>query len=86
MGSSAGYAKPLSKIAKPILLPMSLAAVVYAAFHGRKNAAELAIQFFTGPGHKTRIFALVVAVVNWKSLPFVWTVCATRYIFVMQRH
>ncbi|KAI0134006.1 capsule polysaccharide biosynthesis protein [Xylariales sp. AK1849] len=73
MVSSAGYAKPISRIAKPVLLPVSLAVVAYAAYRGHRDAAELATRFFTGPGRKSRIFALLVVFVNWKSMPLAWT-------------
>ncbi|KAI1840758.1 hypothetical protein JX265_012957 [Neoarthrinium moseri] len=74
MVSSAAYAKPLSRFAKPVLLPASIAAIAYAAYTGRANGAELARKFFTGPGSKSRMVALLMVLVNWKSLPLAWTV------------
>lgn len=79
MVSSVGYAKPISRIAKPVLLPLSIAAVALAAYKGRTDGFEIAKQFLTGPGSKSRIFALLMVVVNWKSLPLAWTVCLKRY-------
>lgn len=90
MGSSAAYAKPLAAIAKPVLLPASIAAIAYGAYHGRKDIVEFALKFFTGPGNKSRIFALVMAVVNWKSLPLMWTVrvwnAMISHILVRKHH
>jgi hypothetical protein len=75
MVSSAAYARPISKIAKPVLLPASIAAIAYAAYDGRINGVvDLAKRFATGPGSKSRIFALLMVLVNWKSLPLAWTV------------
>ncbi|KAH8671607.1 capsule polysaccharide biosynthesis protein [Xylariales sp. PMI_506] len=74
MVSSAAYAKPLSQIAKPVLLPASLAALSYAIYHGRESVVDFVVRFCTGPGSKSRIVALVVVLWNWKSLPLAWTV------------
>lgn len=75
MVSSAAYARPISKIAKPVILPGSIAAIAYAAYNGKINGAiDLAKRFATGPGSKSRIFALLMVLVNWKSLPLAWTV------------
>lgn len=74
MVSSAAYAKPISKIAKPVLLPLSVAALAWAAYNGQAHGVDFAKKFFTGPGSKSRIFALLMVVVNWKSLPLAWTV------------
>lgn len=35
--------------------------------------------FATGPGRTSRILLMVFVVVNWKNMPFVWTVCHTRF-------
>ncbi|KAK9414514.1 putative Capsule polysaccharide biosynthesis protein [Seiridium unicorne] len=90
MVSSVGYARPLSKIAKPVLLPLSVAAVAFAVYKGRADGAELAKQFFTGPGNKSRIFALLMVAVNWKSLPLAWTVrifnTMIGHLFVREFH
>ncbi|KAI2618105.1 capsule polysaccharide biosynthesis protein [Hypoxylon sp. NC1633] len=55
------------KLAGPALLP----AIAYGAYKG--NALGMAESFFTGPGRTSRIVALVVILVNWKSLPLAWT-------------
>ncbi|KAH6656117.1 capsule polysaccharide biosynthesis protein [Truncatella angustata] len=90
MVSSAAYAKPISSIAKPVLLPLSIAALAYAAYQGRANGIGLARQFFTGPGNKSRIFALFMVVYNWKSLPLAWTVrifnTMIQHLFVRPFH
>ncbi|OTA98506.1 hypothetical protein M426DRAFT_325920 [Hypoxylon sp. CI-4A] len=67
MASSAGSANRVLRIAGPALLPL----IAYGAYKG--NALGLAESFFTGPGRTSRIVALVVVIVNWKSLPFAWT-------------
>ncbi|KAI1085195.1 capsule polysaccharide biosynthesis protein [Whalleya microplaca] len=68
MASSAGAAHRLVRVAGPVLLP----AIAYGAYKG--NALGALEAFFTGPGRTSRIVALVVVLVNWKSLPFAWTV------------
>lgn len=74
MVSSLGYAKAISRLTKPIVLPVSTAALGYAVYKGHGNVADLAVKFFTGPGNKSRIVALLLVVWNWKSLPLAWTV------------
>lgn len=32
------------------------------------------MQLCTGPGSKSRIFAIIILALNWKSLPLAWTV------------
>ncbi|KAI0537180.1 capsule polysaccharide biosynthesis protein [Xylaria digitata] len=67
MASAAGPLNRITRIAGPALLP----AIAYGAYKG--NAAGLIEAFFTGPGRTSRIIALVVVIVNWKSLPLAWT-------------
>ncbi|KAI0394301.1 capsule polysaccharide biosynthesis protein [Xylariaceae sp. FL0594] len=67
MASAAGSLYRLSKLAAPLVLP----AVAYGAYKG--NVAAAIEAFFTGPGRTSRIVALVVVLVNWKSLPLAWT-------------
>ncbi|KAI3326846.1 capsule polysaccharide biosynthesis protein [Xylariaceae sp. AK1471] len=69
MASSAGSLSRFTKIAGPALLP----AIAYGAYNFRKGAAGAIEAFFTGPGRTSRIIALVVVLVNWKSLPLAWT-------------
>ncbi|KAI8633613.1 capsule polysaccharide biosynthesis protein [Xylariaceae sp. FL1651] len=68
MASAAGSLSRFSRIAGPALLPV----IAYGAYKG--NAAGAIEAFFTGPGRTSRIIALVVVLVNWKSLPLAWTV------------
>ncbi|CAG9984556.1 unnamed protein product [Clonostachys byssicola] len=49
-----------------------LAPSVYLAY--KLEWTEKAIEFFTGPGSYSRIFAIIVLVLNWKALPLAWTV------------
>ncbi|KAI1113561.1 capsule polysaccharide biosynthesis protein [Nemania sp. NC0429] len=67
MASSAGSLNLITRIAGPVLLP----AIAYGAY--RWNAAAAIEAFFTGPGRTSRIVALAVVLVNWKSLPLAWT-------------
>ncbi|KAI1850148.1 hypothetical protein JX266_004527 [Neoarthrinium moseri] len=47
---------------------------LFAYITYRLDMAETVRAFFTGPGSYSRIFATVVLALNWKSLPFAWTV------------
>lgn len=38
------------------------------------DAQVVARNFVTGPGRTSRILLLIAIVLNWKSLPFAWTV------------
>ncbi|KAI1429117.1 capsule polysaccharide biosynthesis protein [Xylaria sp. FL1777] len=67
MASAAGPVSRVARIAGPALVP----ALLYGAYKGDVVAAIEA--FFTGPGRTSRIVALVVVLVNWKSLPLAWT-------------
>ncbi|KAI1163048.1 capsule polysaccharide biosynthesis protein [Nemania serpens] len=67
MASSAGFLNLVTRIAGPVLLP----AIAYGAY--KWNAAAALEAFFTGPGRTSRIVALTVVLVNWKSLPLAWT-------------
>ncbi|GAW18543.1 hypothetical protein ANO14919_080190 [Xylariales sp. No.14919] len=67
MASAAGPLARITRIAGPALLP----AMAYGAYKG--GAAGAIEAFFTGPGRTSRIIALVVVLVNWKSLPLAWT-------------
>ncbi|KKA26879.1 hypothetical protein TD95_003259 [Thielaviopsis punctulata] len=55
-----------------LLLPVVLAALAYAAWTVHWGA--LARSFFLGPGRWSRIFMLVFSLVNWKNMPFMWTI------------
>lgn len=35
--------------------------------------------FATGPGRTSRILLAVFVLTNWKSMPFVWTVCLEAF-------
>ncbi|KAL7622852.1 hypothetical protein AAE478_006531 [Parahypoxylon ruwenzoriense] len=67
MASSIGAANKVLRVAGPALLP----AIAYGAYRG--NVSGILEAFFTGPGRTSRIIALVVVLVNWKSLPLAWT-------------
>ncbi|ORY69080.1 capsule polysaccharide biosynthesis protein [Pseudomassariella vexata] len=69
MASSAGWAQLLQ-----VSIPASIASLVYGLFKSKTEAQAVALSFFTGPGKTSRIVALVVVLVNWKSLPLAWTV------------
>lgn len=68
MASAAGTTNKLLRVAGSALVP----AIAYGAYKG--NAGRLLESFLTGPGRISRIFALVVVLLNWKSLPLAWTV------------
>ncbi|KAI5852042.1 capsule polysaccharide biosynthesis protein [Durotheca rogersii] len=67
MASSIGATSQALRVAASALLP----ALVYGAYKG--NAWGSLEPFFTGPGRTSRIVALVVILVNWKSFPLTWT-------------
>jgi hypothetical protein len=59
----------------PVFLPMSAAITAYAghrAWHVDWRA--LLTHFFTGPGRTSRILLAFFILLNWKSMPFAWTV------------
>lgn len=57
-----------------IALPTVTSALAYGAYKFDPNLVDAAKTFFTGPGSYSRIIALGVVLMNWKSLPFTWTV------------
>ncbi|KAK8085896.1 hypothetical protein PG997_007167 [Apiospora hydei] len=63
-------------------------ASAYAAY--QLNAPEAILAFFTGPGSYSRIFTAAFLVINWKSLPFAWSVrmwyCMIIHLFVRNYH
>ncbi|KAI0017051.1 capsule polysaccharide biosynthesis protein [Xylariomycetidae sp. FL0641] len=67
MASAAAKMSTVARVGGPLLLP----ALAYGAYKG--NALGAIESFFTGPGRTSRIIALVVVMLNWKSLPFAWT-------------
>ncbi|KAI1635358.1 capsule polysaccharide biosynthesis protein [Biscogniauxia mediterranea] len=84
MASAAGSANRVLRVAGPILLP----AIAYGVYKG--NAMGAIESFFTGPGRTSRIVALVVVLVNWKSLPFAWTFrvwgAMVSHLFIRKYH
>lgn len=64
--------KPLRIIRLVRLL--SLAGAAYGAY--KVDWKKAVKSFFTGPGRIGRILMLIFALLNWKNMPFVWTVCA----------
>lgn len=73
MASSFGLMKPLSKM-KPVLLPAATVSLAYGTYHGRKVLVDSLVRFVTGPGRTSRLIALVLLLINWKSLPLAWSV------------
>ncbi|KAK8024415.1 capsule polysaccharide biosynthesis [Apiospora rasikravindrae] len=90
MASSFGFMKPLSKIAKPVLLPAATASLAYGTYHGRQAVVDYLVRFLTGPGRTSRLIAVVLVLINWKSLPLAWTVrvwnTMIQHIFVRKLH
>ncbi|KAI1496344.1 capsule polysaccharide biosynthesis protein [Biscogniauxia marginata] len=84
MASAAGTVNRVLRIAGPALVP----AIAYGVYKG--NALRAVEAFFTGPGRNSRIVALVVVLVNWKSLPFAWTVrvwgAMVSHLLIRQYH
>ncbi|KAI0009943.1 capsule polysaccharide biosynthesis protein [Xylariaceae sp. FL0662B] len=84
MASSAGSAQRVLRAAGPVVLP----AIAYGAY--KANAMGALEAFFTGPGRTSRIVALVVVLINWKSLPLAWTVrvwgAMISHIFIRRLH
>lgn len=74
MASSFNLLKPLSKMAKPVLLPVATASLAYGVYNGRGAMIDYILAFVTGPGRNSRLLALAIVLYNWKSLPFMWTV------------
>lgn len=71
MASAVGRAGGMSLVA-PMFMPITAAAVAYVAWKVRWRV--VAERFFTGKGWNSRILLLVFVVLNWKSMPFAWTV------------
>ncbi|KAI2630135.1 capsule polysaccharide biosynthesis protein [Xylaria nigripes] len=67
MASAAGPVNRIVRTAGPLILP----AMAYGAWKG--NVPALIEAFFTGPGRTSRIIALALVLINWKSLPLAWT-------------
>ncbi|KAK8073476.1 hypothetical protein PG994_004375 [Apiospora phragmitis] len=90
MASSFGFMKPLSKIAKPVLLPAATASIAYATYNGRQAFVDYLVRFVTGPGRNSRLVAMALVLINWKSLPLAWTVrvwnTMIQHIFVRELH
>lgn len=56
----------------PVFAPMAISAVGYAAW---KTEWKAFLQdFLTGPGRTKRIGILLFVLLNWKNMPFAWTV------------
>jgi hypothetical protein len=64
----------LSQIAKPVLLPVLVLSLVHGAYAVRHEIADFVTWFLGSPGRTSRVIALLVLIINWKSVPFVWTV------------
>ncbi|KAF5127444.1 hypothetical protein E5D57_008376 [Metarhizium anisopliae] len=59
-------------VAIRVIVPVALGSAGYVAYKINWSAA---IQnFLTGPGRSSRILLLLFVVLNWKNLPFAWTV------------
>lgn len=48
------------------------AVLAYAAY--RHDLIHTLTEFCTGPGGYSRVFAVLILALNWKTLPFSWTV------------
>lgn len=60
-----GYLLPLGGIGAAGIAGMSLLHIEFKT---------IATNFVTGPGRTSRILLALFVVVNWKNMPFVWTV------------
>lgn len=69
MASSAGAVRRITQVAGPVLVP----ALAYTTYTNRDALAQQLKHFLTGPGKWSRLFALLVILYNYKSLPFAWT-------------
>ncbi|KAK3934349.1 putative thioesterase atnL [Diplogelasinospora grovesii] len=74
MVTAIGIAQALSRIPRPILLPAAVFSLAYGGYTMRDKTAEFVSWFLSGPGRNSRIIALLMLIINWKSVPLVWTV------------
>ncbi|KAH7149245.1 hypothetical protein B0J13DRAFT_621131 [Dactylonectria estremocensis] len=70
MASAAKKLPGLSLIV-PIFTPLAVGSLGYAAW--RINWIPAMRSFLTGPGRTSRILAMLLVLLNWKSMPFAWT-------------
>ena len=64
----------------PVFVPVGLAATAYAGHRAYYVDWRLrARHFLTAPGRTSRILLLIFIILNWKSLPFAWTVSLSRH-------
>ncbi|KAF2219201.1 capsule polysaccharide biosynthesis protein [Elsinoe ampelina] len=64
-------ARPAEQVATLAVPAAIISALGYGAYRTRLLA--LLSQYLSQPGRKSRVFALLLLIVNWKSLPFAWT-------------
>lgn len=67
-------AQALSRNLRPIFLQVAVFSLAYGGYIMWDKAVELVSWFLSGPGRNSRIIALFMLILNWKSVPFVWTV------------
>lgn len=76
MASSAAAQKALGAVLRsPLLVPLLTGTTGFAAW--KYDWSRQVRAFVTGPGRLTRILLLLSILLNWKSLPFAWTVSLT---------
>ena len=68
----------LLKIYRPVILPTFVAGVGYGGYTFRDETVAYLKEFFLGPGRLTRISIFAWCIINWKSLPLVWTVSSSE--------
>ncbi|UKZ97161.1 uncharacterized protein TrAFT101_011927 [Trichoderma asperellum] len=66
-------AQALSRNLRPIFLQVAVFSLAYGGYIMWDKAVELVSWFLSGPGRNSRIIALFMLILNWKSVPFVWT-------------
>jgi hypothetical protein len=65
----------------PVFIPAGFGVIAYTAWKVRWRIVLR--EFFTGPGRLSRILALLFVLLNWKSMPFAWTVSAPCRLYVI---
>lgn len=59
------------------LLPLGMGSAAVASLSLAHVDWKMIVKnFVIGPGRTSRILLAIFVVTNWKSMPFVWTVCA----------
>jgi hypothetical protein len=74
MPTNRDVARFLRGIWRPVLLPGFIVAIGYGGYQYQAEGLAYLKEFFLGPGRVTRVSLLAWCIINWKSLPLVWTV------------